>query len=275
MQALSQSDVKNFDKLGFCGPFRLLSGDDTEVALKRFKKQKFNFFLANRILSRVPFGYKAFSRKRWGKGRWQKGMHIVSSEIVELASNPVILDKIESVIGSDILLWGAIFIEKKGIGEHGWHADAEGTAWRALTVFLNLETVDEPSPFLMITGSQKFPMHPKELENKIGLNIRNDKDVLTMAKEIKGDCEYTKIHVKPGEFIMFDGSIWHNIRSNSPTTRRSMVLQYCAPTEEVRLPLNGSYDYPFQWDNRISAPCILVRGQDQYGRNEIVDPKLI
>src|SRR5215510_4730220 len=105
--SLSREDLQKFQESGIGGPFRLLEAHEVESLLAKLSIAKAKLFFFDRILSRSLFLTNFFIYTRWGKATWSKGLHLVSPVAYALAKNPMIIDKIESILGPNLLHWGA------------------------------------------------------------------------------------------------------------------------------------------------------------------------
>ena len=77
--------IKDFDKLGYLGPFKFIDNEECEQLLKE------------RFLSAKLY-------------KWRKSIHEKSQKVIDYSSKSFILDKIKPLIGDDILLWGSEYI---------------------------------------------------------------------------------------------------------------------------------------------------------------------
>jgi ectoine hydroxylase-related dioxygenase (phytanoyl-CoA dioxygenase family) len=153
---------------------------------------------------------------------------------------------------------------------HRWHVDADCLECDGITVWLALKNVHEMTAMKVLTRSHHLPVHPAQLERAYGLDTSDDHAVLTAARELDASCAVHVLDVKPGEFVIFSGRIWHSIQNRSPQSRSAILFQYSPTRAKVKMPV-GEYQFPFVWDSR-PVSCCLVRGTDEYGRNLIVKP---
>lgn len=270
--ALSCGDLLRFQESGIVGPFRLLADHEVESVLRKLSIAKAKLFFWHRILSRSLFLTKFFIDTRWGKATWHKGMHLVSPVTYALSTAPVILDKIESILGPNLVQWGSDFITQKPGRLHRWHVDADCLECDGITVWLALENLNEMTAMKVISRSHRLPVHPAQLRSSYGLDTSDDDAVVKSARELDFTCELNTLNAKPGEFFIFFGRVWHSIRNRSQHPRSAITFQYSPTRAKVKMPAAG-YEFPFVWDSR-TVPCCLVRGIDEYGRNVLVDPPI-
>ena len=267
---LSYEDLQKFRDSGIAGPFRLLEDPEIESVFRKLWLAKTKLFFWHRILSRSLWLKNFCSETRWGKAQWEKGMHLVSPVTYALSTHPVILDKIESIHGPNILQWGSLLITQSPRVMHSWHVDADCLECDGITAWLALKNVNEMTAMKVIPRSHHLPVHPAQLEISNGLDTSDDNAVLKAARELNSTCKVNVLDVKPGEFVIFSGRIWHSIQNRSRQSRSAIMFQYSPTRAKVKMPVDG-YQFPFVWDSR-PVSCCLVRGTDEYGRNLIVKP---
>ena len=267
---LSNEDLQKFRDSGIVGPFRLLADHELKSLLRKLRLARAKLFFWHRILSRSLLLKSLFAEARWGKAKWQKGMHLVSPVTYALSTNSVILDKIESIHGTNILLWGSMLITQRPGAMHYWHADAECLECDGITVWLALKNINEMTAMKVITGSHRFSVHPGQLESSYGLDTNDDNAVLKSARELDSTCEVNVLDVKPGEFVILSGRIWHSIENRSRHSRSAIIFQYSPTRAKVKMPVDVN-QFPVVWDSR-PVSCCLVRGTDEHGGNLIVKP---
>lgn len=238
----------NFEKnkfldLGFAGPYKIFDEKNCEKLLEE------KFVPKNQFL-------------------WTKSIHEKSTKVVSVASKEIILDKIKEILGKDILLWGSCFIEQKPGHKHPWHIDLEYKSWDGVTIWIGLKNLNNNTPLSLITHTHKIDNFPQALEEK-NINIENDNDVLTEAKKNNENCELKTFYLKPGEFIIWSGKVWHKTLNHSNKKRESIILQYCSPNNIVKIPLNYNYR-EMRW-SKEKPTCILMSGEDKQKFNKILE----
>ena len=258
---LSQTELAFFEREGYLGPFSLVAPQDVDSVAARLRKEFFPRRWRRWLRRAVD------SVRRNAPTRWYKGGHISAPQIFDLAVSPAILDRVESLIGPDILLWGSVLIDKSPGDDHGWHADVEHFEWEGVTVWIGLTGVTPLSSISVITRSHKFDDYPQKLMLETGLDQHSDEAVLKAAQAIDPECRLLHLDTKPGEFIIVAGRGWHEARNKSTGVRTSVVFQYSKPSEKTRIPL--TYSPPVVW-HASPPPCCLVRGKDTSGINLVV-----
>ncbi len=59
---------------------------------------------------------------------WEKSRATVERFFFNLATRPHLLDVLRTLIGNDIILWGAQVLEREPGQVHPWHSDIESSA---------------------------------------------------------------------------------------------------------------------------------------------------
>ncbi len=241
---LSAEDVKQFKEKGYIGPFSLFDEAEIDMLIEKCS------FYHELILPRM------------------KGIHAVVKQMAELALHPCIVTKLVPLLGNDLLLWGSQFINQKPRHKHRWHIDVEHMAWEGVTVWIALKNVISQESFSVITGSHLLPTTPQELHARHGLDLTNDVAVLNAAKMINANCEVECVKVENGQFIIFEGRLWHGTKNLSAYMRKAIILQYTTPVHKVKTPKSNDYPHTRWYAN--SPACLLVHGQDSYNYNQLI-----
>src|SRR5687768_6332874 len=103
--ALTAEELKQFKEQGYIGPFPLFKKGEVE---SRFNSCK---WYPDVLLP------------------WRKSRHAAVRAMAEIGMHPVILAKVVSILGQDVLLWGSQLIEQKPFKKHRIHIDIEHTNW--------------------------------------------------------------------------------------------------------------------------------------------------
>jgi ectoine hydroxylase-related dioxygenase (phytanoyl-CoA dioxygenase family) len=192
---------------------------------------------------------------RRGRLHYTPKPHLVLPFVAELVRHAAILDAVESLVGSDILLWDSSFIVKEpGDGKRvSWHQDL--TYWglepteSVVSIWLALAPATvESGAMKMIPGSHLGP-------------IRRHRDtfaadnILTRGQEIAEAIDESRavdIVLAPGEMSLHHGRIFHGSQPNRSADRRiGFNAQYIAARARQVVG---------RWDS-----ATLVRGRDTHG----------
>jgi hypothetical protein len=270
---LSKDELRQFQEVGFVGPYRLFEPETVDCITRELVAEKSKFFFFNRILSRIPVLKNHLKELRWRAGRWHKGIHAISSKIYQISKEPAVLDRVASIVGDNVILWGSLVLTIKPSDNPGWHVDAECRDWELMegaSVWVALSNVDEDSCMRVITRSHNLSASPEDL-GKRGTPIVNDNAAIEAAKQLDPQCECISVNTKPGEFFIFAKGLWHTGKKTNKV-RNSLLLQYAKPDTTVRIP--ASFDYPVVWDTR-PVPCVLVKGQSSPQVSKSLDDQKI
>jgi non-heme Fe2+,alpha-ketoglutarate-dependent halogenase len=188
-------------------------------------------------------------------------MHAFLPLVAQVAAHYAIVDRVSSVLGPDIIVWGASISTARPTQQHRWHVDVEHARWPGVTVFVALENVSDKSTLKVISGSHRFPLLPQEVGEL------RDKDVIALGRTLNPSAQLTSVLLRPGEFFIFDGKLWHGSRNMSWRKRSALLIQYCRPDARVAIPL--TFDEPVLWHPH-RPPCLLVKGQDRFGINLLI-----
>ena len=192
---------------------------------------------------------------------WFKSLHAHVPAFHDLARHPALVAAVTAVLGPDVIAWG-VSAMRKGPGDvHPWHVDIEHTAWRGVSVFLGLTgTVAGHSGLKFIGGSHR--LGGLESDGRL-----DDAAALALARTADTECSLDYPPLADGEFLLFDGPVWHASHNSGDTTRIAAILQYAAPSARVRIPLD--FRAPVKWHEE-GPPCVLVAGTDRFGVNRLV-----
>jgi ectoine hydroxylase-related dioxygenase (phytanoyl-CoA dioxygenase family) len=231
---LSPAEIRRFHDEGYLGPYVLCS--PAEMAVIRQK-------IVDEVLPTVM-------------QRPDKQRHLDSRIIYELCSHPAILDRIESLIGPDILLWQSrLVIKDPGAKLVTWHTDdnylhieprLNFSAWIAID-----ETTAENGAVRLLPGTHKLTIP----------HIAAEPDVYSPQQ---ADPRYFDEHgpvvemqLLPGQFFLFTDRTLHQSGPNH--------------TNRARIGLAVRLTVPFvRVDHELGV--LVVRGQDRLGFNKVVQP---
>ncbi len=244
----------SFDQKGYLEPIRIFSPEETRtlwIALKR-------------DLSNPPMD-------------WEKGYAASSRLFFEIASDKRIVDLVQTLIGLDILLWGASIVTKAPGEIHPWHCDIENTGMtpdQSVSVWIGLEHTSSDASLFLIPFSHRFAKTVQQVRQEKGVARMqaSTPEVLRWAEE--NDQRSTVEHpvVKNGDALFFHGKIWHFSDNRSDASRSALLLQYATPETAIRIPDPNNLEWPFCQLELPLPPCILLRGDDRFGLNRIVPP---
>ncbi|MFY0615437.1 MAG: phytanoyl-CoA dioxygenase family protein [Hyphomicrobiaceae bacterium] len=194
-----------------------------------------------------------------------------SSDFLDLARDPGILDLVAQVLGEDIILWGChVFCKPGGTGlETPFHQDGHYWPIRPLatcTVWIALDRSDRENGCLqVIPGSHRdrqLMAHAHEDREDLVLSQRADSAAFDIASAVP-------LELEPGQMSLHDVYMLHGADANrSPHRRAGVALRYMPATsvfERDLRPADGKSGIPVSFATR---PLWLLRGEDKTGRND-------
>ena len=188
-------------------------------------------------------------------------VHMVFTWADHLIRHPVILDAVEALIGSDIMVWNtAVLMKKPGkpdfVTYHqdvlywGNHPDHVVGAWLALS-----DSTTESGCVRVISGSHKKGILPH-------VDTFGENNMLSRGQEITVDLDESRavdMVLRPGEMSLHHTRTAHGSRPNlSDRARMGFVITYMAPATTMMGPRTGA---------------TLVRGVDRHGHFDLEDAR--
>lgn len=184
--------------------------------------------------------------------------HLNFSWAYELATRPSILDAVEKVLGSNLIVWSTSIFTKypRDPGFISWHQD--GTYWgldseKVVTAWIALsDSTVENGCMRIVPGTQREPIHP----HKDTFAANNQ---LSRGQEIQADVDEkdaVDVVLKAGEMSLHHVNIIHGSNSNPTETKRiGYVVRFITPdVSQV-----GE-----------TQPVILARGVDDHGHFDLM-----
>lgn len=187
-----------------------------------------------------------------------QGRHIDQRFIWDLAANRKILDCMEPVMGSDILVLSTHFFCKYPRTTNkfvAWHQDV--TYWGleppfALTAWYAVDDSDvENGCMRVIPGSHRAGILTHGESSRAG-------NLLSINQEVDGEVDDKKavdLVLKAGQMSIHHGHIIHGSNPNQSVRRRcGLTIRYCPP--HVKPVEANSLGTPW--------PAVLARGEDRF-----------
>jgi len=233
-QHLSQAEVRRFHDEGFLGPFVLCTPEQMSTIRER---------IVGEVLPAVM-------------ERPDKQRHLDCRVIYELCSHPAILDRIESLVGPDIVLWQSrIVVKEPGAKLITWHTDdnylhieprLNFSAWVAID-----ETTADNGAVRLLPGSHKLTIPHIEAGPEVYSPQQAD------PRYFDEHGPVVEMQLKPGEFFLFTDRTLHQSGPNrTDRPRLGLAVRLTVPLVRV--------------DHELGV--IVVRGQDRLGFNRVVQP---
>ncbi|TMH48075.1 MAG: cupin domain-containing protein [Betaproteobacteria bacterium] len=205
---------------------------------------------------------------------WRKGHAVSSWAFFQIARQPAIIERVSSLLGDDVMLWGASVQIRTPDAVHPWHSDIEiSTAWgKSVSVWIGLEHTEAHSSLSLISYSHRFGVTVQETAHRSGKRRREigNEDVLRWATEHDPRSRVVNVEMTDGEALFLDGALWHGSHNFTPNTRKALLLQYAAPDLPIRIPDFSRLEWPVRVLESPRPPCIMVKGTARTGDNRIV-----
>ena len=209
---------------------------------------------------------------------WWKSRAINSELFHRIANHETIVSIARSVIGPDVLLWGASVVTRKCRKTHPWHCDIETSSsppGKTLSVWIGLKNVKKSS-LKLISYSHKFSriVQQAAYENSKLRGQVKDRDALEWARSENDRSRLIFTNIDCGEAVIFDGRLWHSsYNKNIIGTRKAILLQYASMDTEIRKFNTRRLNWPFDNSREPLAPCVTVSGSDKYYVNNLFEPQ--
>jgi uncharacterized cupin superfamily protein len=236
--------------LGYEGPLRVFSEDQCAMIMRHWQD------VHDR---KIPI--------------WPKALAVYDRVFYDLATRPLLVDRVCAHLGPDVVLWGASVVVRKPGRRHSWHSDAESCGEEGfLSVWVGLEGISQESALNVIPGSHVFGKPIQQIMKENGLSwakIDNDK-VLDMARACRGEAKIKVPAMQVGDAIFFDGRLWHGTENTSDQTRTALLFQYSRADCVVRRPTQY-VDWPFGFAD-TPPPVLMVSGNAAQAPTAPVDP---
>lgn len=247
----AQSIAVKFKDIGFYSPVKIFEKEKCKKILKQIKGESRQF-------------------------EWNKGKAICSSIYYDIARDEKIVGILSEIIGNDILLWGANLITKKRGQVHPWHTDIETSSCmpgKTVSVWIGLKNCKKSS-LNLISYSHKFDKCFQQTAFDKGRKRgeSTNVEVIKWAKEKNSSSALYQTSVEEGDAIFFDGRLWHSsFNNNFFKSRTAVILQYASVGTEIRQLNPENLEWPFTNQRQPLAPCLLIKGNDNYKINRVYD----
>lgn len=257
--ALSQDDVARCRRDGLivspdCLPADLLAR--MRGALDRLLDSRREIPPESLICPHLPYGeaHDAAAAREW----------------FEFCTHPLILDKVEQLIGPDIILWGSqVFCKPARTGrEVPWHQDGQYWPIRPLatcSAWIALDDVDaENGCMRFIPGSHRSgSIYAHRISDREGIVLNQEVEPDQFDEgQARDDC------LRAGEFSLHDVFLIHGSRANrSPRRRAGFVIRYMPATSLFDRGIQRAQSQAGVTFDLSRRPIWLVRGTDRAGND--------
>jgi hypothetical protein len=268
---LSKDERRRFETEGWLGPYPLLASEEARALesdlVEAFERTRGYFYPDRAELQRCYAGGVSF----YEDTPWFQSLHALSPQLLAVGRRAGVVERVAQLIGDDVMLWATIcFLQGAGERLH-WHSDNEFHHVSGVSVWMGAANTSPENALKLMPGSHRFPQRPEHFLSagrETMETLQEDERALSLARAWSASAEVVRPAVRDGEFILFDGTLWHASDNPRPARRCAMGLRFSPPSERVRIPMTAWE--PTIWDP-AAPPTVLVRGEDRYG----VNPRMV
>ena len=223
MQSLALETVRQYSQNGYLFPLDVFDADEVEQLLTQIEYAR---VVAKQIDStnQLPNSIDQYFRLN---------VHLMLPCIYAAATTPALLDKVESILGKNILLWSAEFFIKSPQSTKivTWHQDLTywglGDTEDELTAWIALSDVTVAAGCMrFLPSSHKHTLLP----HQDTFDVNN---LLSRGQELTVDVDESKavnVELKPGQVSFHHGKIFHASGPNTTDEPRiGLVLRFLTP----------------------------------------------
>ena len=209
---------------------------------------------------------------------WPKGRAVSERFLYDLATAPALLRLVTSLLGEDVVLWGAGAVVRRPGAVHPWHSDIESShpEGRFVTAWIGIEHTSRESALQLLSRSHRLGKTVQQARAERGWRREEAtaERMLAAAREADPETAMVQPEMTNGDALLFDGRLWHGSDNSRKAGRRvALLLQYAAADQAVRIPDLTRLDWPFQVYEDPLPPVILVSGSGNGGAiNRLVPP---
>ena len=190
---------------------------------------------------------------------WQ-GRHLDRRVVWDLCSHPAVVERMASIMGPDLVLWRSnFFVKAPGAKVIPWHQDRNYwpitpevniSAWMAID-----PATRENSCVEILPGSHKQIVRHIKSTPEMGFAEMAATEGLDFSKKVV-------MELKPGQFFLFNEATLHHSEPNRSAKRR------CGLAIRVTVPCVRVFHHKLYKGHK----CVLLRGEDRCGFNEMAEP---
>lgn len=208
---------------------------------------------------------------------WNKGRAASDRLIYDIATQPIALELVRTLLGPIVILWGAVVVDQDAGESHAWHTDIETALGgeNSASIWVGLDGTHPDSTLELIAGSHRFgkPVQQVAAEHGLSRNQVTSEMALAWARSADPKARLARPATRDGEAVVFDGRIWHASFNGDPVaTRTALVLQYAVADTAIRMPDFSQLEWPFKFRTKPRPPVIPVSGEPNERMNRVVPP---
>ncbi len=151
---LSTAELTRYERDGWLGVYPLLTPEGVTYTCQ-VRERVMRGFMSPDWLARSHDARDLELRP------WFKSMHAYVPTFYDITCHPAIVDRMVSILGPDVIAWGATLLRAVPGKTHRWHVDVEHRHWDGVSVFLGLENIEPRSTLKVISGSHRMSEPPQ------------------------------------------------------------------------------------------------------------------
>lgn len=233
---LTAEQVEHYHREGYVGPFTLCPPAEMAVIRGRIDDELIGTW------------------NEWPGAQYQT-RHLDSRIVYDLCSHPHILDRVECILGADLVLWQSnFFMKEPGGKEYPWHQDAN---YWPIEPPINVSAWIAIDPATAENGCvQLIPGSHRKLAPHIPADAAHQFPEQADPAHVDVDKAVDMV-LEAGQFFLFSERMLHHSNANrSEQPRTGLAVRLTAP-------LVRCYH---------EHPMIVVRGRDSMGFNRTTEP---
>lgn len=293
--ALTSEELAGFHKQGFYGPFKVYEMEEMEA---RWRRERL------RLIDRSGAVYREEAAQSGNTNISNYDRHLDNTFLADHVCNPVIVDKVTSVLGPDVLCWRTEFFPKYP-GDEGtdWHqadtfANASGspqivwpgegvhfggtlTVWTAFT-----EANEETGCLQFIPGTHQTMMYdetkrmhydPARINREVKRGVARGffgydyRELQIDPDFVPDEGAAVPMVMRPGDAILFWSTLMHASLPHSGKTDQ-MRLGFAARYVPTSVNVYPDTDEIFEYGGHVSLErfgSVLVAGTNDNPNNRI------
>ena len=265
--ALSQDERQRYESQGWLGPYPLLPPQEARALapeLQRAFDQTHGFHYPDRAELE---NFYAEGGSYYRDTPWFQSLHALSPRLLEVGRAPAIVERVAQLLGEDLMLWATICFPQAPGGRLHWHSDNEFHHIRGVSAWLGVSHTTPENALKLMPGSHRFGKRPENYLSvgaETMVSLEADERAVALASASQPTDGFVRPEIRDGEFILFNGNLWHASDNPGDALRYAMGLRYSPPDQTVRIPMTAWE--PTIWDP-ARPPTVMVRGEDRYGYN--------
>jgi mannose-6-phosphate isomerase-like protein (cupin superfamily) len=204
-----------------------------------------------------------------------KGLATTDRLFFDVATRPALTAVVETLLGSDTVLWGVEVLERAPGAIHPWHVDIESAApdGKFVSVWIGIDNTSRESALAFLARSHRFGKTVQQVQFEKGFErgAATDETIAAWGRALDPAAALVQPEMRDGDAVVFDGRLWHGSRNRTETMRTAILLQYAAADAPVRAPDPDHLSWPIRVVDRNRMASIQLHGKPS-GANWLVNP---